>query len=211
MLRSKAVLGGLVAATCMSLSSVATARPRVDTGIGIAPLLHGTTHCVKGTPGTFSGIVLVHTSARRNETRVHVVLLRGLPEKTYYVAIACQRYIGSLTTNRRGNGVANIDAPGSTNFPFFVDLGVGDGSQAGTADYRIAGPFTGFQGLGPVALPGPGAAGSPGAGGVGSPGGGGVGSPGFPGLGSLGLPGLGLPGFPGLGLPGLGGPLPWPF
>ena len=47
-----------------------------------------------------------------------------MPNSTYYVAIACQRFIGSLKTNRHGNATANIDAPGATSFPFYVDLGV---------------------------------------------------------------------------------------
>ena len=146
--RKNAVLGGFAAAVVICASGVAAADPGQGGGNGTAPLLHGTVHCVKGTPGTSSGVVVVHTSAKRNDTRVHVTLLRGMPNSRYYVAIACQRFIGSLTTNRRGNGTANIDAPGATSFPFFVDLGVGDGSQAGTADYRIAGPFTGSSGRG---------------------------------------------------------------
>lgn len=146
--RGRVVFGGFVAAAVISLSSVAGASPGQGGANGTARLLHGTVHCVKGTGATNSGVVVVHTSAKRNDTRVHVTLLRGMPNSTYYVAIACQRSIGSLTTNRRGNGTANIDASGVTTFPFFVDLGVGDGSQAGTADYRIAGPFTGSNGHG---------------------------------------------------------------
>jgi len=146
--RKKAVVGGFAAGVVICLSGVAAANPGQGGGNGTAPLLHGTVHCVNGTPGTNSGVVVVHTSAKRNDTRVHVTLLRGMPNSTYYVAIACQRFIGSLTTNRRGSGTATIDAPGTTSFPFFVDLGVGDGSQAGTADYRIAGPFTGLSGRG---------------------------------------------------------------
>jgi hypothetical protein len=146
--RGRVVFGGFVAAAVISLPSMAGASPGQGGANGTAPLLHGTVHCVKGTGATNSGVVVVHTSAKRNDTRVHVTLLRGMPNSTYYVAIACQRSIGSLTTNRRGNGTANIDASGVTTFPFFVDLGVGDGSQAGTADYRIAGPFTGSNGRG---------------------------------------------------------------
>lgn len=146
--RKRAVVGGFAAGVVICLSGLAAASPGQGGGNGTAPLLHGTVHCVKGSPGTNSGVVVVHTSAKRNDTRVHVTLLRGMPNSTYYVAIACQRFIGSLTTNRRGNGTATIDAPGATSFPFFVDLGVGDGSQAGTADYRIAGPFTGSSGRG---------------------------------------------------------------
>lgn len=142
----KTVVGGVVATLCVSLSAVAAANPGQGGGNGNAPLLHGTVHCTPGTPGTKSGVVVVHTSSKRNDTRVHVTLRRGMPNSTYYVAIACQRFIGSLTTNRRGNGTANIDAPGATSFPFFVDLGVGNGSPGGTADYRIAGPFTGSKG-----------------------------------------------------------------
>lgn len=146
--RRKVVLGGFVAAAVISLSSVAAANPGQGGANGTAPLLHGTVHCAKGTGGTNSGVVVVHPSAKRNDTRVHVTLPGGMPKSTYYVAIACERFIGSLTTNRRGNGTANIDASGVTSFPFFVDLGVGDGSQAGTAGYRIAGPFTGSNGQG---------------------------------------------------------------
>jgi hypothetical protein len=146
--RRRAVLGGFAAVVAISLSGVAAANPGQGGGNGVAPLLHGTAHCVKGTAGTNSGVVVVHTSAKRNDTRVHVTLLRGIPNSTYYVAIACQRFIGSLKTNRHGNGAVNIDAPSVTSFPFFVDLGVGNGSQAGTADYRIAGPFTGSSGRG---------------------------------------------------------------
>lgn len=142
--RRRAVLGGFAAAVAISLSGVAAANPGQGGGNGTAPLLHGTAHCVKGTPGTNSGVVVVHTSAKRNDTRVHVTLLRGMPNSTYYVAIACQRFIGSLKTNRRGNGTANIDAPGATSFPFYVDLGV----VPSAADYRIAGPFTGSSGRG---------------------------------------------------------------
>jgi hypothetical protein len=146
--RRRAVVGGFAAAVVVCLSGVAAANPGQGGGNGTAPLLHGTVHCVKGTSGTNSGVVVVHTSAKRNDTRVHVTLLRGMPNSTYYVAIACQRFIGSLRTNSRGNGTANIDAPATTSFPFFVDLGVGDGTQAGTADYRIAGPFNGSGGRG---------------------------------------------------------------
>ena len=146
--RRRIVLGGFAAAVAVSLSGVAAATPVQVGRNGTAPLLHGTVHCVKGTTGTNSGVVVVHTSAKRNDTRVHVTLIKGMPNSTYYVAIACQRYIGSLTTNRRGYGTANIDAPGATGFPFYVDLGVGDGSQAATADYRIAGPFNGSNGRG---------------------------------------------------------------
>ena len=146
--RKKAIFGGFAAGVVICVSGVAAASPGQGGGNGTAALLHGTVHCVKGTPGTNSGVAVVHTRAKRNDTRVHVTLLRGMPNSTYYVAIACKRFIGSLTTNRRGNGTANIDAPGATSFPFFIDLGVGDGSQAGTADYRIAGPFTGSSGRG---------------------------------------------------------------
>jgi hypothetical protein len=142
--RRKVVFGGFAAAAAISLSGVAAATPGQGGGNGTAPLLHGTVHCVKGTPGTKSGVVVVHTSAKRNDTRVHVTLLRGMPNTTYYVAIACQRFIGSLKTNHHGNGTANIDAPGTTSFPFFVDLG----TVPGAADYRIAGPFTGSNGRG---------------------------------------------------------------
>lgn len=141
---TKVVVGGFIAAVVISLSGVAAANPGQGGGNGSAPLLHGTVHCVNGTPGTNSGRVVVHTSAKRNDTRVHVTLLRGLPNTTYYVAIACQRYIGTLTTNRSGNGTANIDAPGTTSFPFYVDFGV----VPTAADYRIAGPFTGSNGRG---------------------------------------------------------------
>ena len=79
----------------------------------------------------------------QNDTRVHVTLLNGVPDATYYVAIACQRFIGNLTTNDQGNGAANIDAQGVTSGPFYVDLGIGDGTQSWTTDYRIAGPFIG--------------------------------------------------------------------
>jgi hypothetical protein len=105
--------------------------------------LQGTTHCISGIPGTDSGVVVAHTNAVQNDTRVHVTLLDGVPNSTYYVAIACQRYIGTLTTNGQGTGTANIDAPGVTNGSFYVDLGIGDGTQDGTTDYRIAGPFIG--------------------------------------------------------------------
>lgn len=145
--RKRAILGSLTVAACISFSGIAAADASRNMGNGTAPLLHGTVHCTKGTPGTNSGVVVVHTSARRNDTRVHVTLLKGVPNSTYYVAIACQRFIGSLTTNRRGNGAANIDAPGATSFPFFVDLGIGNGGPA-TVDYRIAGPFTGAPGRG---------------------------------------------------------------
>lgn len=142
--RKRAVVGGFAVAVFVSLSGVAAAGPGQGGSNGNAPLLHGTAHCTHGTPGTKSGVVVVHTSAKRNDTRVHVTLLRGVPNTTYYVAIACQRFIGALTTNRHGNGTANIDAPGTTSFPFYVDLGV----VPTAADYRIAGPFTGSNGRG---------------------------------------------------------------
>lgn len=139
----RSVLTGVVAAGCLAVTGVAAANSGQDADNGSAPLLHGTTHCISGTAGTDSGVVVVHTNTLQNDTRVHVTLLGGLPNQTYYVAIACQGYIGSLTTNSQGNGAANIDAPGVTEGSFYVDLGVGDGSQSGTADYRIAGPFIG--------------------------------------------------------------------
>ena len=141
--RRKAVIGAFVAIACGSLSGVALADAGQDADNGTAPLLHGTVHCVNGVPGTDSGIVVAHTNSVQNDTRVHVTLRSGVPDSTYYVAIACQRYIGTLTTNDQGNGAANVDAAGVTTGTFYIDLGIGDGSQAGTADYRIAGPFIG--------------------------------------------------------------------
>ena len=136
------VLASVVAVGCgLGLTGVAVADSGQDADNGSAPLLAGTTHCTDGIPGTDSGVVVAHTNILQDDTRVHVTLLNGQPNQTYYVAIACQRYIGTLTTNNEGNGTANIDAPGVTSGAFYVDLGIGDGSQDGTMDYRIAGPF----------------------------------------------------------------------
>jgi hypothetical protein len=139
--RSRVVLG-VVTAGCLAVTGVAAADPGQDADNGSAPLLHGTTHCTNGIPGTDSGVVVAHTNTLENDTRVHVTLLGGEPNQTYYVAIACQRYIGTLTTNSQGNGTANIDAPGVTVGTFYVDLGIGNGGPS-TVDYRIAGPFIG--------------------------------------------------------------------
>jgi hypothetical protein len=70
-----------------------------------------------------------------------------MPNSTYYVAIACQRFIGSLTTNRRGNGTANIDAPGTTTFPFYVETsGLGMGHQLVLPTTASPGPSLGRPG-----------------------------------------------------------------
>lgn len=65
--------------------------------------------------------------------------MRAPPNATYYVAIACQRYVGSLTTDGSGNGSASIDA-GTATGTFYIDMGVGGGSQSDTSGYVIAGP-----------------------------------------------------------------------
>ncbi len=140
----RTLISVLAAAVCGAIpAAVATASSGQDADNGNAPLLTGTTHCTNGVPGTDSGVVVVHTNVIQNDTRVHVTLRNGVPNSTYYVAIACQRFIGSLTTNSQGTGTANIDAPGVTTGSFYIDLGIGDGTPAGTADYRIAGPFIG--------------------------------------------------------------------
>jgi len=138
-----AVLAGSLAV--FSGSAFAAPSPVVA---GVAPLLHGTTHCISGTPGTSSGLVEVETNALKNDTTVTVVLLNGIPDSTYYVAIACVEYIGSVKTNSQGNGVANVSTsgsvwttPGLSSGSFFVDFGIGNGGPS-TEDYRIAGPFT---------------------------------------------------------------------
>ena len=89
---------------------------------GALPLLPGTPpiyYCVGfpfgGTPAGYpTGEVVAHTNVVQNDTRVHVTLLNGLPDTQYVVSIACQRAIGTFTTNGAGNGATNIDAPGVT-------------------------------------------------------------------------------------------------
>ena len=89
---------------------------------GALPLLPGTPpiyYCIGfpfgGTPAGYpTGEVVAHTNVVQNETRVHVTLLNGLPDTQYVVSIACQRAIGTFTTNGAGNGATNIDAPGVT-------------------------------------------------------------------------------------------------
>lgn len=139
----KAAVAALAAVASISFSGVAVAASGQDADNGNAPLLRGTAHCVNGVPGTDSGVVVAHTNVIQNDTRVHVTLRDGVPDSTYYVAIACRRYIGSLTTNDQGIGTANIDAPGVEAGPFYVDLGIGGGTVFNTIDYRIAGPFIG--------------------------------------------------------------------
>lgn len=117
---------------------------------GALPLLPGTPpiyYCIGfpfgGTPAGYpTGEVVAHTNVVQNETRVHVTLLNGLPDTQYVVSIACQRAIGTFTTNGAGNGATNIDAPGVTTGLFgdpnwFVDVRVNNTWD----DYRVAGPF----------------------------------------------------------------------
>ncbi len=117
---------------------------------GALPLLPGTPpiyYCIGfpfgGTPAGYpTGEVVAHTNVVQNDTRVHVTLLNGLPDTQYVVSIACQRAIGTFTTNDAGNGATNIDAPGVTTGLFgdpnwFVDVRVNNTWD----DYRVAGPF----------------------------------------------------------------------
>lgn len=117
---------------------------------GALPLLPGTPpiyDCIGfpfgGTPASYpTGEVVAHTNPVQNDTRVHVTLLNGLPDTQYVVSIACQRAIGTFTTNDQGNGATNIDAQGVTTGPFgdsnwFVDVRVNNT----WTDYRVAGPF----------------------------------------------------------------------
>jgi hypothetical protein len=98
-----------------------------------APLIHGTpSDCAKGeNPGVKDGNVVV-TENQDGTVRVHVNIRNGLPNTTYQVAITCDRYIGTLTTNKAGNGAANIDAAAPADAVFGVDLANGQqGSPAG--------------------------------------------------------------------------------
>jgi hypothetical protein len=145
-----ALAGALVlAATAFGGIAVANSGP---VGSWARPLLPGNPpiyYCIGfpfgGTPAGYpTGVVVAHTNVVQNDTRVHVTLVKGLPDTQYVVSIACQRVIGTFTTNDQGNGATNIVTPGVTTGMFgdphwFVDVRVNNSWD----DYRVAGPFGG--------------------------------------------------------------------
>ena len=98
-----------------------------------APLIHGTpsTCAIGENQGVKDGNVVV-TEKQDGTVRVHVNIRNGLPNTTYQVAITCERYIGTLVTNKAGNGAANIDTAAPAKDVFGVDLANGEpGAPAG--------------------------------------------------------------------------------
>ncbi len=144
-----ALVGALVLAGTVFVGVAGASSGSVATN-GALPLLAGTPpiyYCIGfpfgGTPAGYpTGEVVAHTNGVQNDTRVHVTFLNGLPDTQYVVSIACQKAIGTFTTNEQGNGATNIDAPGVTTGLFgdpswFVDVRVNNTWD----DYRVAGPF----------------------------------------------------------------------
>jgi hypothetical protein len=147
-----AALAGALVLAATAFGGVAAASSGKGAENGALPLLPGNPpiyYCIGfpfgGTPAGYpTGEVVAHTNVVQNDTRVHVTLLNALPDTQYVVSIACQREIGTFTTNDQGNGATNIDAPGVTTGMFgdprwFVDVRVNDTWD----DYRVAGPFGG--------------------------------------------------------------------
>ncbi len=147
-----AVAGVLCGSAALGVATVAQASPGKGPGHqkafnGNAHLIHvGLNPATCGTvPGTKSGEVNLHSNATRNRSRVNVSVHGAMPNTTYVVDIRCVAQIGTLKTNRAGNGTAHIkiSAPLPTGLPMYVDISVpgGGGGTGGYGDTFIAGPF----------------------------------------------------------------------
>jgi hypothetical protein len=147
-----AALAGALVLAATAFGGIAVANSGPVAGNWARPLLPGNPpiyYCIGfpfgGTPAGYpTGEVVAHTNVLQNDTRVHVTLVKGLPDTQYVVSIACQRVIGTFTTNDQGNGATNIVTPGVTTGMFgdphwFVDVRVNNSWD----DYRVAGPFGG--------------------------------------------------------------------
>ena len=145
-----AVAGIICGTAALAVATGAQASPPAHGKAfnGNAHLIHvGLNPATCGTvPGTKSGEVNLHSNATRNRSRVNVSVHGAMPNTTYVVDIRCVAPIGTLTTNRSGNGTAHITLSSTlpTGSAIFIDLSVvgGGGGAGGYGDTFIAGPFT---------------------------------------------------------------------
>ncbi len=103
-----------------------------------------------GTDNTASGVVNVHYNVVQQRFMVNLSVHDALPNTTYVVDVRCDAFgaagpIGTLTTNGRGTGTAQIEFAQTTMPPtFYIDIAVpppGGSGAGGYGDTFIAGPF----------------------------------------------------------------------
>jgi hypothetical protein len=142
MLKTASLSIALFAAAMLSLSLVVLAQAAYADNDRAALVHVGQNPNSCGTiPGRDRGVVTVHFSGVQKRFKVDVSVHDALPNTTYVVDVRCVGAIGSLTTNSRGTGRAQIDLSQSTppSSGFFIDISVPNGVTYG--DTFIAGPF----------------------------------------------------------------------
>jgi len=105
--------------------------------------------CVGPFSGTNSGPVRIQTITGVGPNgflQVRVALEDATPNTIYVVDIRCQKQIGTIRTNRRGNGSTNIGIFGvPTGTSYFIDAAIPPGNggtgAGGYGQTFIAGPF----------------------------------------------------------------------
>src|SRR5688500_11469885 len=98
----------------LALAATAVVLPMLASGASAestqpAPLTHGTpSPCATGeNTGVKDGNVTVHEN-EDGTVRVNLNIRNGVPNTTYQVAITCVDYIGTITTNKAGNGAGTF-------------------------------------------------------------------------------------------------------
>ena len=138
MLRKFAVLLACVL-TCLSGRTQDTPHAR-------GPLLHvglNPASCTGPFDGKFNGQVRVHFYADQKALQINVEVHKAQKNAQYAVEIRCAGFLGTLFTDKHGDGVIDLSVP--INDPpkrFYIDVAVPTGSGAkGYGDTFIAGPF----------------------------------------------------------------------
>jgi len=118
-----------------------------DTPHARGPLLHVGTNpasCTGPFDGKFNGQVRVHFYADQKALQINVEVHKAQKKTDYAVEMRCVGYLGTLTTDKHGDGLINFSVP--INDPpkrFYINVAIptGGNGSGGYGDTFIAGPF----------------------------------------------------------------------
>ena len=118
-----------------------------DTPHAHGPLLHVGTNpasCTGPFDGKFNGNVRVHFYEDQKTLQISVEVHKAQKKTDYAIEIRCVGYLGTLTTDKHGDGVIAFSVP--INDPpkrFYINVAVptGGSGTGGYGDTFIAGPF----------------------------------------------------------------------
>jgi hypothetical protein len=93
--------------------------------------------------GEQKGNVSVRVNDKKNSFEVDIEVHGAKPKTTYDIDIRCVGKIGTLKTNKDGEGEVVIKLPNAPTSPFYVDISIPNGGAGagGYGDTFIAGPF----------------------------------------------------------------------